>query len=478
MQTSSATSAPTRSYPSICDGNEASNDGQAGNDGQVRNDGPAGAGVSACTEQKFAEAAVTSAFPATSAFPVTDLVGLPADRARSDPHGPCLSWPGGNLDNVGFASAVAATAHAMRTQFRIGLGTVVGVLLSNGPEVITTMFATWSLGAVLTPINPALTDDEAGFQLDDSGVVLLIGDSRAEVVADDRGLGFLSAADECFRSGAEQDGVEQSGAERSSAEPIRDLNVRDSDGSLIVYTSGTSGLPKGCLLNHSNVSAMVWSILNGIDFGDDARSLLVMPLFGGHGLLAGTLSPLMFGGSVHVLPEFDSRTFWDVVDEVRPTYFSAVPAIYSALDATERPTVDTSSLRFVLSGGAPISVDAITRFESKFGVTVLEGYGPSEFSAVATLNRNDGTRRLGTAGTALPGITVAIQNPDGRLLSAGETGEVVISAQPVTYGFLGRPDVAAETLKDGWLHTDDVGFLDDDGFLTLVDCATDTTNCR
>ncbi|AZL11681.1 MAG: class I adenylate-forming enzyme family protein [Brevibacterium aurantiacum] len=438
MQTSTTTSAPTRSY----------------------------------TPAWVAEAGVTSAFP------VADLVGLPANRAGSDPYGPCLSWPGGRLDNTGFASAVAATAHAMRTQFRIGLGAVVGVLLGNGPEFITTMFATWSLGAVLTPINPALTNDEVGFQLDDSGVVLVIGDSRAEAVADVRGLGFLSAADECFRGSAEQSGVEQGDAELGGAEPIRDLNVRGSDGSLIVYTSGTSGLPKGCLLSHANVSAMVWSILNGVDFGDDARSLLVMPLFSSRGLLAGTLSPLMFGGSVHVLPEFDPRTFWDVVEEVRPTYFSAVPAIYSALEATKRRTVDTSSLRFVLSGAAPMSVDATTRFESKFGVTVLEGYGPSEFSAAATLNRNDGTRRLGTAGTALPGITVAIQDPAGRILPAGEAGEVVISAQTVMYGFLGRPGVTAETLKDGWLHTGDLGFLDDDGFLTLVDCATGTINCR
>lgn len=230
MQTSTTTSAPTRSY----------------------------------TPAWVAEAGVTSAFP------VADLVGLPANRAGSDPYGPCLSWPGGRLDNTGFASAVAATAHAMRTQFRIGLGAVVGVLLGNGPEFITTMFATWSLGAVLTPINPALTNDEVGFQLDDSGVVLVIGDSRAEAVADVRGLGFLSAADECFRGSAEQSGVEQGDAEQSDAElggaePIRDLTVRDGDGSLIVYTSAATGPPKGCLLSHSNVSAMVWSILNGVE---------------------------------------------------------------------------------------------------------------------------------------------------------------------------------------------------------------------
>ncbi|MGO2863654.1 MAG: AMP-binding protein, partial [Brevibacterium sp.] len=182
-----------------------------------------------------AEAAVTTAFP------VADLVGLPADRARSNPDGPCLSWPGGSYNNAEFASAVAATAHAMRSRFRIGYGSVVGVLLCNTRGVIVTMFATWSLGAVLNPIDPALSDEEVGFQLDDSGAVMLVGDTRAEVVADVHSLSFLSVDDDCYRGGAE---------------PLRDLTVRDGDGSLIVYTSAATGPPKGCLLSHSNVSAM------------------------------------------------------------------------------------------------------------------------------------------------------------------------------------------------------------------------------
>lgn len=396
-----------------------------------------------------AEAAVTTAFP------VADLVGLPADRARSNPDGPCLSWPGGSYNNAEFASAVAATAHAMRSRFRIGYGSVVGVLLCNTRGVIVTMFATWSLGAVLNPIDPALSDEEVGFQLDDSGAVMLVGDTRAEVVADVHSLSFLSVDDDCYRGGAE---------------PLRDLTVRDGDGSLIVYTSAATGPPKGCLLSHSNVSAMVWSLLSGIDFDEGTRSILVLPLFDGHGVLAGAVSPLMFGGSVHVLPEFDPTTFWDIVEEERPTYFSAAPTIFSALESGSDPTADTSSLRFVICGDAPMSIDAITRFEAKFDVPILEGYGRSECSAAATFNRNDGTRRLGTVGTALPGITVAIRNPNGQHLPAGETGEVLISGQTVMRGFLGRPEATAETIKDGWLHTGDLGFLDEDGYLTLVEC--------
>ena len=442
MQISNTASASTRSYTSTRDDAEARADGPAGVDGL------AGVDDLSCAEQRVAEAAVASAFP------VADVVELPADRALFDPNGPCLSWPGGSFDNSEFASAVAATAHAMRTKFRVGHGSVVGVLLRNVPEVITTMFATWSLGAALTPINPALTDDEVSFQLDDSGAVVLIGDSRAGMIADVRGLGFLPVDEDCFRGGAE---------------PIRDLDIRGDDASLIIYTSGTTGGPKGCVLDQSNISSMVWSILSGIDFGQDARSLLVLPLFHCNGLLAGTVAPLMFGGSVHVLPKFDPITFWDAVEDERPTYFSAVPTIYSVLEATTQRSVDTSSLRYVICGAAPMSVDAITRFESKFDVTILEGYGLSECSVAATLNRNDGTHRPGTVGTALPGITVAAKDPEGRFMDVGEAGEVVISGQTVMKSYLGRSGATAETLRDGWLHTGDIGYLDEDGYLTLVD---------
>lgn len=387
-------------------------------------------------------------------FPVDELVGLPFNRAQSNPHGPCLSWPEGRFDNLEFASAVATTARVMSTQHKIGRGSVVGVLLRNVPEVITTMFATWSLGAALTPINPALTDDEVNFQVDDSGAALLVGDPRAEAIADGRGIGFLSVGDNCFRGGDE---------------PTGDLDVREDDGSLIIYTAGTTGKPKGCVLGQANISAMVWSILNGLEFGEDVRSLLVLPLFHCNGLLAGTVSPLMLGGSVHVLPKFDPKSFWEVVEAERPTYFSAVPTIYSVLEATTQREVDTSSLRFVICGAAPMSPDAITRFETRFDVTMLEGYGLSECSVAATLNRNDGTRRPGTVGTALPGLRVATMDPDGQLLGTGEAGEVVVAGKTIMQGYLGRPEATAETLKDGWLHTGDVGYLDEDGFLTLVD---------
>ncbi|WP_025777538.1 class I adenylate-forming enzyme family protein [Brevibacterium sp. VCM10] len=405
------------------------------------------------------EAALDPTTEAAQTFSVAEVVGLPFTRAHSDPTGPCLSWPEGRLDNSEFAAAVAATAQTLRDRHGITSGSVVGVLLRNVPELITTMFATWSLGAALTPINPALTDEEVLFQLDDSGAKALVGEERADTLSFELGLGHLSVTDECFRA---EPGADLADAPDGSA-------VRDDDAGLIVYTSGTTGRPKGCVLEQSNLAAMVWSILNGLDFGDDVRSLLVLPLFHCNGLLAGTVTPLMLGGSVHVLPKFEGRTFWDVVEEERPTYFSAVPTIFSVLEAQTTREVDTSSLRFVICGAAPMSKDAIARFETKFDVDMVEGYGLSECSVCATLNRNDGTAKPGTVGPALPGFEVGIKDPDGNLLPAGEAGEVVIASRTIMRGYLGRPDATAEVLRDGWLHTGDVGFLDDDGYLTLVD---------
>jgi long-chain acyl-CoA synthetase len=406
------------------------------------------------------EAALGSTADAAQTFSVAEVVGLPFIRAHSDPNRACLSWPDGRLNNSEFAAAVAATAQTLRDRHGITSGSVVGVLLRNVPELITTMFATWSLGAALTPINPSLTDDEVLFQLSDSGAKALVGEERADALSLELGLGYLSATDECFRAAA--------GA--ISVDVIPDVSgVRDDDAGLIVYTSGTTGKPKGCVLEQSALAAMVWSLVHGLDHGEDVRSLLVLPLFHCNGLLAGTVMPLKLGGSVHVLPKFDPSTFWGVVETERPSYFSAVPTIFSVLEARTTREVDASSLRFVICGAAPMSKDAIARFEKKFDLDMVEGYGLSECSVCATLNRNDGTAKPGTVGPALPGFEIGIKDPGGTLLPVGEAGEVVIASRTIMRGYLGRPEATAEALRDGWLHTGDVGFLDSDGYLTLVD---------
>ncbi|MDP3892075.1 class I adenylate-forming enzyme family protein, partial [Nocardioides sp.] len=215
--------------------------------------------------------------------------------------------------------------------------------------------------------------------------------------------------------------------------------------------------------------AMSTSLIQHFALTEVDTSLLVLPLFHVNGLVASVLSVLRAGGNVVIAPRFSPDTFWDVVEAHRPTYFSAVPTIYAILEAhTERP-VDTSSLRFVICGAAPMPADLITRFEDRFSVPIVEGYGLSEGSVASTINPVSGPRKPGTVGIALPGQEIAVVSSEGEPQPTGQRGEVVIRGANVMRGYLGKPEETVNVVRDGWLHTGDVGIIDDDGYLSVVD---------
>jgi long-chain acyl-CoA synthetase len=166
--------------------------------------------------------------------------------------------------------------------------------------------------------------------------------------------------------------------------------------------------------------------------------------------------------------------FLAAIERVRPTYFSAVPTIYallSALPADVHP--DMSSVRVAICGAAPMPAELIGRFESRFGVPLVEGYGLSEGTCASTVNPIDGIRKPGTVGLPFPGQQIAILGPDGERVTDGSAGEVLIHGPNVMRGYLGRPEETAATVVDGWLHTGDVGRIDEDGYLVLVDRVKD-----
>jgi long-chain acyl-CoA synthetase len=167
---------------------------------------------------------------------------------------------------------------------------------------------------------------------------------------------------------------------------------------------------------------------------------------------------------------FSPKTFFGILARVRPTYFSAVPAIYAMLTSLpQAATADTSSLRIVVCGAAPMPPELIARVEETLGVALIEGYGLSEGACASTLNPYDGVRKPGTVGLPLPGQEVRAVDQDGRPVPQGERGEVVIRGANVMRGYLNRPEETARTLVDGWLHTGDVGVFDADGYLRIVD---------
>jgi long-chain acyl-CoA synthetase len=359
------------------------------------------------------------------------------------------------LDHDAFRAAVRATAHRL-TDLGVGRGDVVAVVLPNRVELVVTMYAAWLLGAALTPVNPALTEDEVSYQLADANAVVAVVDAASRELV--KGVQVIDV-----------DTVLAVSPETTSR-PETVAGPQADDLALLIYTSGTTGRPKGVRLDHANLSAMTAALNTELRFTAADRALLVLPLFHVNAIMLSVVTPLAAGGSAMILARFDARTFWASVENEHATYFSAVPAIYvflSALPADVKP--GTSALRFVVCGAAPMPPSAIVDFETRYRAPLIEGYGLSESSVALTVNPLDRPRKAGTVGRALPGIEVAIVDDRGEFLPTGLDGEVVARGATIMRGYLNKPAETAAALRDGWLHTGDVGHLDEDGFLVLVD---------
>ncbi|MFI7498944.1 class I adenylate-forming enzyme family protein [Streptomyces sp. NPDC049687] len=378
------------------------------------------------------------------------IAELPDVRAARNPTASCIADDHEQLRNQDFLERVRGAAAVLRAA-GTGAGDVVAVVLPNRLELVVIMFAAWRLGAAVTPVNPELTDAEARHQIEDSAAKVVITDGA-------RTLGTLDVAAVAHASTAEED---------TAADLV--LPAPDSL-ALIIYTSGTTGRPKGVMLDHANVAAMCRMIIDGLGLDETDHSLLILPLFHVNGIVVSVLSPLLAGGRTTIAGRFRASAFFAAVERARPTYFSAVPAIYAMLvSLPDEVRPDTSSLRRVICGAAPMPAELIARFENRFAVPVVEGYGLSEGTCASTLNPPAGPRKPGTVGLPLPGQTVAVMDAEGNPLGAGSVGEVVVRGPNVMRGYLGLPRETAATVVDGWLHTGDVGRFDEDGYLVLVD---------
>ncbi|KAA9107673.1 class I adenylate-forming enzyme family protein [Microbacterium rhizomatis] len=371
-------------------------------------------------------------------------------RAERAPAAPAISDEAGALTNAELLTRTEQVAAALEDR-GIAHGDVVAVFLPNRVELILVLLAAWRLGAVVTPINPVLGPTETAYQVTDAAAKLVV----AEAERDDLSVPTLTL-------------------DAIRATPERHVAVADGlagdDLALLIYTSGTTGSPKGVMLTHGNLDAMTASFIEWFEMDERDHGLLILPLFHANGIVLGTLSPLRAGGRVTISRRFVRDRFFADVERYRPTFFSAVPAIYAMLNsAADEVHPDLSSVRFAVCGAAPMPAEAIRRFEEHFDVKIVEGYGLSETTTASTINPLHGVRKPGTVGLPLPGQRVAVVDASGAEVAQGETGEVVIAGPVVMAGYLGRPDETARTILDGWLHTGDIGRFDEDGYLQIVD---------
>ncbi|GCD88180.1 class I adenylate-forming enzyme family protein [Nocardioides sp. LS1] len=375
---------------------------------------------------------------------------LPDRRAAAEPGAAAVADSNQALTNVDLLARVRSVA-AQLGQLGIGTDDVVALRLTNRVEFVVLLFAAWRIGATLTPVNPALTSGEVARQLADSGARLLVIEDDSDPV---ESIACLPVSELRYDLATTDDAAVVDDPERLA---------------LLIYTSGTTGVPKGVMLDHANLDAMTEMGREGLKLGPTDRCLLILPLFHVNGIVVSILSPLLVGASVVIAERFNPATFFETVEKVRPTFFSAVPTIYSMLAALPGEIQpDTSSVRFAVCGAAPAPAELLTKFEMRYGFPLVEAYGLSEATCGSAINPVDGIRKAGTVGLPFPGQELRIVSLDGTTLPQGEVGEVVVSGPNVMRGYLGRPEETAAVLTDGWLRTGDIGFLDEDGYLTIA----------
>ena len=354
-------------------------------------------------------------------------------------------------------------------------GDRVATLLMNGSEFVEVFFGAAKVGGVIVALNWRLVADELSFILTDSGAeTLIFGTAFADVVAELQSRGeegtqvkrWIHVGDAADRPDFAL-GYEDLLSGATADEP--GIGASNDDLLFILYTSGTTGLPKGVMHTHTTT---MWASLTALVTADvqwDDRYLICLPLF--H---VGALNPLLTvihrGGAVTIMAEFDPVRIWEIYGEEKITVTLAVPAMLNFMLSTyDAGAHDISNLRWIMSGAAPVPVSLIEKY-SAMGIEIHQVYGLTESGGPACLiSPDEAIKRAGSTGKAFFHTEVKVIDPDGGEVTANETGEVIIRAPHLMLGYWNRPDATAETIIDGWLHTGDIARIDEDGFIYIKD---------
>jgi fatty-acyl-CoA synthase len=393
-----------------------------------------------------------------------------SDRARRTPHRRALTFEGTTWTYAEMQDRIDRLAGALRGH-GVCHGDRVGFLGLNQPAFLVTLFASARLGAIFVPFNFRLTGPELAYVIGDAGIHTLVVDEAHRPIID----GIRSELPCRHYWSADVNAPDWPSFEHVEIghQPLVHGEAVDPDEvAVIMYTSGTTGRPKGAMLTHANIWWNNVSALSGFDIAVDDVSLVVAPLFHIGGLNVTTLLTWFKGGEVRLHRSFDPQTFLDDIGRHGVTTVFAVPAMLlfvSQLPAFE--TADLSSLRLVICGGAPVPEPLMKRFNDR-GVPINQGYGLTETAPTVTFLMSEfGLSKLGSAGRTPVLIDVRLADPEGGVVTEPYAkGEVCVKGPNVMKGYWNKPDATAAAIDAaGWFHTGDIGYLDEDGFLFIAD---------
>ncbi len=366
--------------------------------------------------------------------------------------------------SVSYAELQEASARAAGLIRAKGVeaGDRVAVMLPNVPYFATLYFGILRVGAVVVPLNPRYGKSEVGYHVGDSEAKLLFAWHQ-----------FADAAEQ----GVDEHGIEMIPVEPGKFEELlgeaeEDARVAErdrDDPAVILYTSGTTGTPKGAVLTHGNVAKSTAVATTLVEMSENDVILGALPFFHVFGQACGLNSATKLGACVSLIPKFDAEATLEAIQRDGVTVFEGVPTMYSSvLNFDEREKYDTSSLRVAIVGGQAMPVEVMEKFEQAFDIEVLEGYGLSETCAVGTFNY-PGERKPGSIGRPVEGVEVKIVDEDRDEVPQGEIGEIAIKGANVMREYWNKPEETDEDLRDGWFHTGDMGHIDEDGYVFIDD---------
>ncbi len=391
-------------------------------------------------------------------------------RAQRTPQRTALVFEGNSWTYAELQQRIDRLAAALRAG-GVCHGDRVGFLGLNQPAFLETLFAAARLGAVFVPLNFRLAGPELDYIINDAGVHTLVVDAPHRPVID--GIRAQLPCRRYLSADQPADGWPDMASLLAAHEPLASGEpVAEDEVALIMYTSGTTGRPKGAMLTHGNIW---WNNTNGlltIDLLEDDVSLVVAPLFHIGGLNVTTLVTWQKGGCLVLHRGFDPQRFLEDAAKYRVTTTFAVPAML--LFVSQHPafaSADLSSLRTIVCGGAPVP-EPLMRLYEKRGVPINQGYGLTETAPMVTfLSPEWGLKKIGSAGRTPPFCEVRIAAADGRILTGpGAKGEVLTRGPNIMKGYWNKPDATAAAIDaEGWFHTGDIGYLDADGFLFIAD---------
>ena len=349
-------------------------------------------------------------------------------------------------------------------------GDHISVMIPNVPQFPVAYFGALYAGLAVVPLNILLTGEEVAYHIDDSESKLLIGHTQFEApaVAGARAAGV----DVIWADGDDGHAL----MDLAKSDPIEVVHPTPADSTaVILYTSGTTGRPKGAELSHSNLVMNCTNVMSRlIGLQPDDVALATLPLFHSFGQSVVMNGTLAAGGTVVLLPRFTPQDVFELIQAHRVTFFAGVPTMYfGLLHHPDGDQYDVSSLRYALTGGAAMPVEVMNAFEERFPVKILEGYGLSETSPVASFNMLDKPRKVGSIGYPVWGVEMAILDENDQPVPDGERGEICIRGHNIMTGYWKKPEATAETMKNGWFHSGDIGVRDENGAYAIVDRVKD-----